>query len=1832
MQNKDINLGYKKDAVALVGIGCRFPGGADSAEKFWELLCEGKDVVVPIPENRWSRKKFYNKNRSYKGKTVSQYGGFLDNIEEFDAQFFGITPREAPYMDPQQRLLLETSWEAMEDAGMVTEEYAGKDVGVFMGAFTLDYKILQFSGNNYDLIDVHTATGAMMTMVANRISYQFDFTGPSMAIDTACSSSLVSIHTACQSIRNGECSMALAGGVLLNMAPQYTIAESQGGFLSVDGKCKTFDESANGYVRGEGVGVVVLKRLEDAIRDKDLIYSVILGSAVNQDGHTSSITVPNPEAQKKVIRTALSRANVEAKDIQYVEMHGTGTSVGDPLEAEAISEVMSEGRAANEPCIVGSVKTNIGHTEGAAGVASIIKASLCLSKKKIPPHLNLNHLNPKIKLDEYNISVPESLMDWPDYGKTALAGVNGFGFGGTNSHIVLGEAPERKFVTGKHEDCVRLYPITARSEGALKEYAKQYYDLVEGLEEDQLYDLGYSMTYKRDCHNVRLGILAKGKQELLQKLEHYIADEEDLRVVAGKKKKKDNGVVFVYTGMGPQWWKMGQQLMKTEPVFLETLEKCDKEFVKYSGWSLIEAMSATEEESKMSQTYVAQSTNFALQVALTELWKSKGVTPDAIIGHSAGEIAAFYCAGVMGFEDAIKAIYYRSSLQQRLTGKGKMLAVSLSLEEVQEYVKRYDSVDIVAINSVSGITLVGEESDLSEISAELEEKKLFNKFLRVNVPFHSHFMEEIKDEFIEGVKDITLHKPTVKLYSSVTGEYVEEVENNLYWWKNVRQTVLFAPAIEKILKDKYDTFVEIGPHPALSNYINEIAADKRKTVYTFSSLNRKIDEVDNFYHALGGLFSIGSMKDFSKMYGEEGNYIKLPFYPWQREKYWLENESARKRRLGIFDHIILGHKMDCVEPCWELELNENVLPFIANHKIQGNTLFPAAGYIEMAMEAAKQYYGDGYLKITDIAFLKATFINPNKAVKLQITINTEEPSFKIYNMTDNEVAVCGKYKQEQNLGERYHTSIEDVKAVITENNLVSFEQEDIYTRFEEMGFGYYNHFRALNQLWAGENETVACIKLTDLIKEEKDSFTIHPGMIDACFQTVIATGFVREEDLRLPVGLKGFSVYRPIQEEMWVHCRVIENTAEQSISEIKLYGSDGTCIADFNGFVVNVLEGSTKKPNLQSIDSWLYEFDWVEKERVPHEAKKEEGSWIILQDQKGIGAQFRTMLEQRGEKCVSIALGDQVSEDMTKDSLFIRASVEEDMSSAIEAIAKKGTIKGLVQFFNLDFVNNAEIDREQICSVSEKSVYTTIHAIKALVQQEVKKTKMYFVTSGAQILDSKEEGQILQRPVWGLARLIRNQENNGYWGGVVDLQPGKEKESLEQFLLDVLEGDSEDQLAYRDGKRYVGRLQNIETLTKPFPVRLSSEGFYMVTGAFGEIGKLATKWLVEKGAKKVLLVGRSTVPAREQWNDSNLDERTVERIEFVKDIEREGVTVLTASLDMSNEDAINEYFHANVEIKQQIKGIISAAGIVKDMLMTEMPKEVFDSVYNTKTIGNWTLHKQFEHQDLEFFVMFSSVTTMLAATGQVNYISANAFLDALADYRRKKGQTALSIAWGPWDIGMIRQLNLQETYIRKGMIPITAIKGISTLERIIKQNISYALVLEADWVKVTDSIPRNPIPYLDHLKGETGEKESENLSDEELLELFYEQYKNAEEGEAKQKVVADKVIQLVSKVLHMAADKIEIESSLSELGIDSMMTTELKNRIELNTGAVIKVVDLLNNESIEQLAGLVEQQVKALLEMDSVEDLAEELSEEELELMLQEIASMSEEEIQNELE
>ena len=825
-----------KDRIAIIGIGCRFPGGVNDAESFWKLLMERRDAVSDVPADRWNVERYYDREPAIPGKTFVKRGGFLDQIDKFDPQFFGISPREAPYVDPQHRLLLETSWEAIENAGIVLDFEKGSDIAVFVGISHNDYQGIQSTAFDHFGITPHTATGSAHSIAANRISYCLNLRGPSVAMDTACSSALTAIHTACEHIWAGRGDTALAGSVTVMITPGGFIGFSQASMLSPDGRCAAFDATANGFVRGEGAGMVLLKRLSQAIADGDPVRGVIVGTAVNQDGHTNGISLPSTEAQTRLVQDACKDAGVSPAQIGFVEAHGTGTAVGDPIEAHALAEALCEQRST--PLPIGSVKTNVGHLETAAGIAGLLKAMLVLQHREIPGSLHFSSPNPHIDFDKLKLRVPTDTEPFPETNGERLAGVNSFGFGGANAHVILTEPPSIPHADHAEIWIERAWPImlSARSEDALRGYAMKLASwLTERVDlngdSPVLPDLTYTLGKRRNHHPHRLTLVARSMPELIEELDAFAIKEDSVKVRTSFTPRPESAprVAFIMSGQGPQWWGMGRELMQHEPVFRHVIEQCDAALRGVATFSLLEELGRSEETSQLHRTEIAQPAIFAMQVGLAELWKSWGVHPSAVLGHSVSEIAAACVAGLFSLEQGARITALRARFMEGCArGEGRMLAVGLGEEEAQALIDKHDqTISIAAFNGPRSLTLAGPRHSIEAMFAELETQGVFARLVRVDHPFHHAMMQPAADALENALVDLAPQPETIPLFSTITGNRLNgNAGDAAHWARGIRQPVQFAPAINAIADFGVDIWLELGAHPALAHSIAECLASR----------------------------------------------------------------------------------------------------------------------------------------------------------------------------------------------------------------------------------------------------------------------------------------------------------------------------------------------------------------------------------------------------------------------------------------------------------------------------------------------------------------------------------------------------------------------------------------------------------------------------------------------------------------------------------------------------------------------------------------------------------------------------------------------------------------------------------------------------------------------------------------------------------------------------------------------------------------------------------------------------------------------------------------------
>ncbi len=899
------------EPLAVIGMGCRFPGGADDPNSFWRLMIDGRDAVSEVPPERWDVDALYDPDPDAPGKMSTRWGGFLERVEQFDPEFFGISPREAAGMDPQQRLLLEVVWEALENAGQNPDRLAGSQTSVFVGVCNSDYFLKRFESSRGS-VDAYVATGNAHSVASGRISYILGLKGPSVSVDTACSSSLTAVHLACQSLKAGECRMALAGGVNLILMPDTTMILSKSHMMAPDGRCKPFDAAADGFVRSEGCGIVLLKRLSDARADGDNILALIRGTASNQDGHSSGLTAPNGPSQVAVIRKALANAGLLPSDIDFIEAHGTGTSLGDPIEARALAEIFGPGRSSEHSLRVGSVKGNLGHAESAAGIAGLIKAILALHHGKIPPTLHLQKLSPHVEWNGLAISVPTVTTGWNRESGKRVAGVSSFGFSGTNAHVILSDAPPVGQVSDlsaprnrkSYATPLQVLPLTARTESALSDLAGKYVQFLNERPDLDLADVCYSASTGRAHFGHRLTVLAADLPEARERLGQFQRGEKHRRIRNRHTVSSTSpGVVFMFTGQGSQYVGMGRELFETQPVFRRELERCAEILRPLLDRPLLELFFSEKEVNQsphlLDETQYSQPALFALEYALATMWRSWGVEPAAVLGHSVGEYVAACLAGVFSLEDGLRLIAERGRLMATLPPGGAMAAVFADEARVSKAIAGTGTA-IACLNGPSNIVISGEGVALSAVLDGLAVKGIRSRRLVVSHAFHSSLMDPILDSFQRAAGDIRYSEPMIAIISNVTGRTAEPglMSCSEYWRGHIRKPVRFADSIRSLCESGHSVFLEIGPHPVLTGMAG-LSVPEFEGVWA-SSLHRDTGNWESLLESVSTLYSHGVNLEWSGLHaGPQRKRIVLPTYPFQRQRYWLEERESWVARHGI---------------------------------------------------------------------------------------------------------------------------------------------------------------------------------------------------------------------------------------------------------------------------------------------------------------------------------------------------------------------------------------------------------------------------------------------------------------------------------------------------------------------------------------------------------------------------------------------------------------------------------------------------------------------------------------------------------------------------------------------------------------------------------------------------------------------------------------------------------------------------------------------------------------------------------------------------------------------
>ncbi|MFT9524947.1 SDR family NAD(P)-dependent oxidoreductase [Mycobacteroides abscessus subsp. abscessus] len=1181
-------------AVAIIGIGCRFPGGIGDADSFWNFVLHKGDAVADIPKDRWDADKYYDPDPDTPGRMYTRRGSFLtQEFRRFDADFFGISHREAAVLDPQQRLLLETTWEALDDAGIAGQAVGG-NVGTFIGGFMNDNMISRGLARNLEKINNFAAFSASQTLLSNRIAHALDLWGPSMTVDTACSSSLVTTHLAVRAVANGECDVALAGGVNVMFQPETFITMCKGRFLAADGRSKSFDAAADGYGRGEGVGIVVLKDLEQAQRDGDHIYAVIRGSGVNQDGRTIALPVPNPVSQQRLADRVIKEAGIDPALVGYIEAHGTGTSVGDPLEAQALGH--SYGRVAGRarPLVIGSVKNNFGHTEAAAGVAGLIKAALTVQRRTIAPQVVLDKLNPEIPFDQLQIRIPTEVEPYPDLGAPAYAAVNSFGYGGTNAHVLVQEPPAPVQTEAPARDSIRIFPVSARSGSALHEVAGRYAkQLSSDLSQDGAQRLKTAATARRAQHYLRKGFIYRDADDLLAQLNTYAASDE-----AAPPRALVEGIsdpVFVFSGMGPQWWGMARALLERPGIFRDAAAEIDEVFQEISGWSVIAELLRPQADSRVSRTEIAQPANFLVQSALAKHLQQFGIRPTAVVGHSVGEVAAAYVSGALSLRDAATVSFHRSRLQAKTAGSGGMLAVGLDAEEAQRRAARFGSaVCVAAINSMAATTLSGDSAALQTLHDELAGDGIFARMLHVEVPYHSQLMDPILGELATALAGLTPRKAAVPVYSTVTGEKMHSAAfaEPDYWCKNVRDSVLFAKAVDTLIVDRYRVFLELGPHPVLLGNIRESFVRHSVSGAAIQTLHRDQDDEQSVLQAIADLYAVGAIDAPGQADIYESGvvpHMDLPKYPWSQEEVWEEDPLTLRARYGDADRFaLLGDRVDALTPQWEVTLAPANLPWLPDHTVLGSVVLPGTAYLDAALSAVRQRSGRAQAGLDSVVFAVPLVVADHDAPITRITVDEPTKRFTVNGRSAHTqlwTAHANGRLVEANLGSKRI----DVSAWSANDRV--FDGEDVYKGLSAVGLSYGPAFQRIQSVRIGSAGCVAQLASPESVSAQRHA--VHPALADAALQCIAVLLAARPEldippTAHVPASIDRVRLYGEVPEDP---VAVVEITSTQPLcANAYLASRDGEVALAMTGVTLRPV-GSASTP-LSELEQYFYEPRW----------------------------------------------------------------------------------------------------------------------------------------------------------------------------------------------------------------------------------------------------------------------------------------------------------------------------------------------------------------------------------------------------------------------------------------------------------------------------------------------------------------------------------------------------------------------------------------------------------------------------------------------------------------
>lgn len=1737
----------RHEPIAIVGFGCRFPGGVIDAESYWRLMDEGRDAVSVVPRERWNVEAVYDPNPETRGKTYTRCGSFLhEHPERFDPQLFGISPREAEFIDPQHRLMLEVGYQALEHAGIPTGSLRDSATGVFVGIGPSDYEQLQKRGG-LERLTAYTSMGTSACFAAGRLSYVLGLRGPALSVDTACSSSLVALHLACQSLRLRECNLALAGGVSLMLTPVGHVILSRTRALSPDGRCKAFSDEADGYGRGEGCGVLVLKRLSDALAAGDEIHALVAGSAVSHDGASSGLTVPHGLAQEAVIRTALEDASVKPADVDYVEAHGTGTPLGDPIELDALAAAYGEGRDPGAPLRVGTVKTNLGHLEMAAGIAGVIKVLLALRAERLPRHLHADTLTRHVDWDRFPLVVNREASPWPRGERPRLAGVSGFGFSGTNAHVIIAEAKARSTEADSGvERPAHVLPLSAHNDGALRARVEQLRDHLAAHPGEPLADVAHTLGARRAHHDRRVAFVAASAEALREPIDAWLRDGRDPRAAVGPASgaAKEPRVAMLFTGQGSQYVGMGRALYERHPVFREELRRCEELLAGDLEVPLLKVLYPDDPgASPLHDTRYTQPALFALSWSLHELWRSWGVQPVAVMGHSVGEIVAACAAGVLTLRDGLALVAARARLMGALPPGGGMASVRASAERVTSILREAGAAQVViaAYNAPGEVVLSGPTSELEAARIRLREAGIEAKPLRVSHAFHSPLMEPMLAPFAEAIQGLGFASPQRLLVSNVTGRADATMASAAYWARHVREPVRFADGMKALLKHGVDAVIEVGPKPSLLALGRQVATEQDGPLLWLPSLREGRDDWQVLLQSLATLYAHGAEIDWSAFERPFAHkLVSLPSYPFERVRCWVEEvepQALLRRAEDAGQYPLSGEALPLPGGHTHrvLRVGPRHQVYLADHVVHGRVVVPGAFHLAVLLAIAVDGLGAAQATLGQVQFLRPLIVDD--AVDLHVVLvpdGGEGYRFEVATPDGDggfRAHVTGTLSASAS-PPRSGPSIAALTAELTEGPSV----EDLYARLAQIDIDWGPRWRWLSSIRAGSGRALTRIAPAGLDSPES---VVHPTRLDNGFATVFAAMLsaldATERAPHLPYSMDALRWYAPAEGITFWHADLrTRDVAESNVvtSDLRLLDERGRVLVEIEGFTgkraprdafLNLGEASRRAP------LWLP--SWHETTLQPSRSPLER--WVVVASREPEARALGELLQQGGASADAVTFGaDDLTARLASADAVVCLWDQSDDDAAAPAHALRALEQGL-------------------------------RVVQALVRSE-RPPRLSWVTRGAQARSAGVAVDPAQASLWGFGRCVM-QEHPELGLRLIDVPAGVDARSA---LVEALGAqDDQPQLLRTAEGWYALRLIEAPP-SEEVALRLEPEQTVLITGGLGALGSRVARWLVERhGARRLLLLSRHGAQSEEQR-------------QRVEELRAAGAEVEVAAVDVSDAEALRRFWDQGAP--HDLAAVIHAAGVVDDHVVLQQSPAHLQRVFAAKAAGAWNLHELTRSLPLRCFVLFSSTAALAGAPGQSNYAAANAFLDALAQHRAAQGLPAQSVSWGPWaGAGMAAALDeaAWRRMERVGVRSIDPADGVAWLGQAMAHPAPHLAIWPLNRRALAGARASLPAPLRALLPADRVAARSSAASEALLRRL------REAEPALRRELLEAAVTEEAARVLGLAsAREVAPDRPLQELGLDSLMAVEVRNALQALTGTSLSATLLFDFPTVGALS------------------------------------------------